>query len=441
MKKTLLTLALALVGFGVNSQVVFKVNTPASIASGYSLTFAPFGTSGAVGQPWGVADLNISANSVTADIQLVPAPDSLACSALAAGSLTGKIAMLYRGTCNFGSKAKAAQNAGAVAVIIINNIPGEPVGMAGGTDGPSVTIPVIMVSQTTGELIKARLLASEVVNAFIGNKLGKFVNDLGIAKEDMLIAKTKSYPLALAADASEFSVDLGINLRNFGSANQTNITVNCAVEFEGTEIYTEDETVTATLATGDSIMVNFPPFSAATYSLGEYKIIYTITGENTDDANDDNVRTSTFRFTNDMISLSKVDEFGIPNSTGGSRPANPNGEFKSCVFFQDANASRLGAHGVYFRASIDAEESLIGEEIRRPRRTTRTPRPPQSTRPRGTGPAAAMPGRGPGRPGPGAARPPNRRRGRRPRPTRPRQPDRSRRRLFPVSTPPATRWP
>lgn len=357
MKKSLLTLALAFIGFGASSQVVFKVNTPASIANGYSLTFAPSGGD------WGVADLNVSTNSVTADIMLVPAPDSLACAAQPAGSLTGKIAMLYRGTCNFGSKALAAQNAGAVAVIIINNIAGEPVGMAGGVDGPSVTIPVIMVSQITGELIKDKLKASETVNAFIGNKLGKFVNDLGSTKSDIMIARSQAYPLALAASGTEFSVKLGATVRNYGSASQTNILVNCKVEFGGTEIYTENQTITATLATGDSMMVNFPDFSETSYSLGEYKITYTITGENMDESGDDNVRVSTFLFTDDMISLSKVDANGIPNSTGGSRPATPAGEFKTCVFFQDANASRLGARGIYFRASLDGE-SMDGQEIR-----------------------------------------------------------------------------
>ena len=364
MKKTLLTLALAIVGFAVNSQVVFKVNSPASIASGYSLTFAPFGTAGAVGQPWGVADLNIAINSVTADIKLVPPLDSLACAPQPAGSLTGKIAMLYRGTCNFGSKALAAQNAGAVAVIIVNNAAGEPIPMAGGTDGPSVTIPVIMVSDVTGALISAKLRANEVVNAFIGDKLGKFVNDLGAGKEDFLIAKSQSYPLALAANGSEFSVKLGANVRNYGSASQTAIVVNCKVELNGTELYTQDQTISATLATGDSAMVTFPDFSEATYSLGQYVITYTITGANADDSDDDNSLVTTFRFTDDMISLSQVDANGVPNSTGGSRPAAPDGEFKTCVLFQDANASRLGAQGLYFRASQNAPAEMTGEEIR-----------------------------------------------------------------------------
>ena len=36
-------------------------------------------------------------------------------------NLTGKIAVIYRNTCEFGAKALNAQNAGAIGVIIIKN--------------------------------------------------------------------------------------------------------------------------------------------------------------------------------------------------------------------------------------------------------------------------------------------------------------------------------
>ena len=59
--------------------------------------------------------------------------------------VTGKIAVIYRNTCEFGTKALNAQNAGAVGVIIINRDP-EVIEMGGGADGGSVTIPVVMLS-------------------------------------------------------------------------------------------------------------------------------------------------------------------------------------------------------------------------------------------------------------------------------------------------------
>lgn len=72
------------------------------------------------------------------------------CSALPAGSLNGKIALISRGTCFFTEKIRNAQNAGAVAALIVNNRPGDPAPM--GTDGTpnQPTIPAYMVSQADG---------------------------------------------------------------------------------------------------------------------------------------------------------------------------------------------------------------------------------------------------------------------------------------------------
>lgn len=81
--------------------------------------------------------------------------DSLACSALTNGAqMNGNIAVVYRGTCEFGAKALAAQNAGAVGVIIVNNEPGDAtINMGAGVNGAAVTIPTVMVSANVGEAI------------------------------------------------------------------------------------------------------------------------------------------------------------------------------------------------------------------------------------------------------------------------------------------------
>ena len=55
---------------------------------------------------------------------------STACSALAPGSLSGEIALVSRGTCSFSTKIRNAQAAGAIAVLVVNNVAGDPVAMA-----------------------------------------------------------------------------------------------------------------------------------------------------------------------------------------------------------------------------------------------------------------------------------------------------------------------
>ncbi|MFL2563739.1 MAG: choice-of-anchor B family protein [Flavobacteriales bacterium] len=65
--------------------------------------------------------------------------------------LSGSIALIKRGACQFGLKALNAENAGAVAVIIYNNNnSGQPLGLGAGDDSDDVTIPVFSISGADG---------------------------------------------------------------------------------------------------------------------------------------------------------------------------------------------------------------------------------------------------------------------------------------------------
>ena len=68
--------------------------------------------------------------------------------------LTGAIALLGRGVCDFTVKMRNAQNAGAVGVIMVDRIPGEaPFVMAHNGLEPQPTIPGYMVSLEAGAII------------------------------------------------------------------------------------------------------------------------------------------------------------------------------------------------------------------------------------------------------------------------------------------------
>ncbi len=77
-----------------------------------------------------------------------------ACSALAPGSLTGKIALISRGICSFSTKIRNAQSAGASVVLIANNVAGDPVAMAQDGTANQPTIPAYMVSEAAGAALK-----------------------------------------------------------------------------------------------------------------------------------------------------------------------------------------------------------------------------------------------------------------------------------------------
>jgi subtilisin family serine protease len=78
----------------------------------------------------------------------------------AVGSLTGKAALVKRGTCSFYEKAFNAQKAGASAVILYNNAAGFVSPTVAGT--PPITIPVVSITLADGNLIASRLSTGPV---------------------------------------------------------------------------------------------------------------------------------------------------------------------------------------------------------------------------------------------------------------------------------------
>jgi subtilisin family serine protease len=73
--------------------------------------------------------------------------DRLACEPFPAGSLTDRVVLVERGACNFSTKVDHAADAGALAVLVFNSVPGLPVTM-GGLE--NTTIPAAMMSREEG---------------------------------------------------------------------------------------------------------------------------------------------------------------------------------------------------------------------------------------------------------------------------------------------------
>ncbi len=104
-------------------------------AASYASVRGEFGTAGASGP------LAVVADPASAEAGL-----SLGCAPLAAGSLTGQIALLSRGTCDFTTKVRNAQAAGAAGVLMVNRVAGEAPFIMGGNGEPNQpTIPAFMV--------------------------------------------------------------------------------------------------------------------------------------------------------------------------------------------------------------------------------------------------------------------------------------------------------
>ncbi|MFZ2491737.1 MAG: PA domain-containing protein [Thermoanaerobaculia bacterium] len=133
---------------------MLNVSAPASIAGGYDIGTATFGPAvdrssmnGAI-----VAALD-EANGTT--------PSTLdACTTLTNEfQVAGKIALADRGECAFTIKARNAQTAGAIGIVIVDNRKEDclPPGMAPSGDSSDIVIPVVSVRQEDGNLIRAQL--------------------------------------------------------------------------------------------------------------------------------------------------------------------------------------------------------------------------------------------------------------------------------------------
>ncbi|MFM8411310.1 MAG: M4 family metallopeptidase [Alphaproteobacteria bacterium] len=133
------------------------VTAPAGIAGAYVAGRAVFGPSlDASGLP-GVIAAALDGVGTTTD----------ACEAIANGAqVSGRIALVDRGSCSFTTKVRHAQDAGAIAVVVADNDPDSVPGVGMGGSDPSIVIPSVLVPLATGTTLRTAL-ASGAVSAVL----------------------------------------------------------------------------------------------------------------------------------------------------------------------------------------------------------------------------------------------------------------------------------
>lgn len=128
------------------------------------------------------------------------------CSAIT-NDLTGKIALVDRGNCGFVVKAKNAQDAGAIAMLVADNVAASapPAGMTG--VDPTVTIPSGRASLRNANTLKA-LMATGTVNVTLGLR-ADMLDGADHAGRPYLYAPE---PVRLGSSMSHFDVSASPNL-------------------------------------------------------------------------------------------------------------------------------------------------------------------------------------------------------------------------------------
>ena len=140
-----------------------RVTAPAAVAGNYAIGLADFGPvlteAGLSGTLVAALDPADAAGPTTFD----------ACSPITnPSSIAGKIALVDRGMCTFVIKTLNAQAAGAIGVVVADNVDGSPPAGLGGSD-PTITIPAVRITKADGATLRAS--AGVTIQLFLDDSL------------------------------------------------------------------------------------------------------------------------------------------------------------------------------------------------------------------------------------------------------------------------------
>ncbi|WP_309642659.1 T9SS-dependent M36 family metallopeptidase [Flavobacterium sp.] len=145
-----------------------QINSPATIAGPMSATTNVFEGTDRIPVP-------AAPNGITSDLVLytntpvVPTqnPNSACAAATNPFEVSGHIVLIKRGGCFFSNKVKAAQDAGATAVIVTDTVPNNTVRLSMSSTGLlGITIPAVFISKEKGDI-----LLGEMANGPVNIKL------------------------------------------------------------------------------------------------------------------------------------------------------------------------------------------------------------------------------------------------------------------------------
>ncbi len=246
--------------------------------------------------------------------------DSNGCSPFPIGSMTGKIAVIWRGPigspCSFTEKAYNAQNAGAIACVIINEYAGAAPFVPGYTAGVgTVTIPVVMISNLDGIAIAAQY-ALGPVNMTIspwGYGLG---SDLGFVPQGASRWQNYATPrnqIISSGNPLPYQGVDGAFIANYGTHDITHAKLTTGVTFTPTggstsTIHT-DTISTALFTVADSILAMYPPaydISGITAN-GVVTVNYSISSDSVDNFPGNNSVSQSFYLTDSLYSKGVYD--------------------------------------------------------------------------------------------------------------------------------------
>lgn len=158
-------------------------------------------------------------NPLTANLVLVESAGSnpsQGCETITnAAELSGNIALIERGDCAFVDKVQYAQDAGAVAVVMINNEPGDPVEMGGSS--ATITIPSLMVYQADGMLFADALENGETISiSLFDDGSGSSPFRVDSALDNVIISHEYGHGISIRLTGGRYNVGCLFNQEQMG---------------------------------------------------------------------------------------------------------------------------------------------------------------------------------------------------------------------------------
>lgn len=145
---------------------------------------------------------------------VTPTGGGFGCGALTvndARAVNGKIALIDRGVCGFIVKVKNAQNAGAIGVLIADNVAGSPPPGLGGTD-PTITIPAVRITLADGNALKSQLRTRSRTNSGVFASIGLYGTQLAGADSLGRLKMFAPNPFQSGSSVSHFDTTATRNL-------------------------------------------------------------------------------------------------------------------------------------------------------------------------------------------------------------------------------------
>ena len=278
-------------------------------------------------------------------------------------SLNGKIAVLYRGTCEFSIKTWLAENNGAEAVLLINHTANDIApGMGGGDSANVVNIPIVSLSYEDGNFLLKQMEKGPVV-VRIGNDRSNLSYDIMTKNSRCLGPPLKTMPYSSFINFDLFNIGSeSFSVTNTGSQD-IDIKYWSILEDQSSVIahsHKEDEfSGNNNYDTYEGLMFDSIPLPDPSQQILLGQHTFTTVLESNLDEDTANNKASFPIFFNNVSSLART-EPSNGEIIANYYPSEHDSSYISCMYLDPNNAPQDDAQGVYF--SISKDDGLVGGE-------------------------------------------------------------------------------